>query len=116
MSQELLFNNSRYSEWLAGSHLLAALGRIPNTKDIGLELTGVETTGAGYIKTNERRQTTAPGVWAIGALRSLRQVLGKVNNCLTSRRSQVRVPHRPLYLLGICACARVTIRASLWPV
>jgi pyruvate/2-oxoglutarate dehydrogenase complex dihydrolipoamide dehydrogenase (E3) component len=46
--------------------LLAALGRIPNTKDIGLELTGVETTGAGYIKTNERLETTAPGVLAIG--------------------------------------------------
>ena len=42
------------------------MGRIPNTKDIGLELTGVETSGAGYIKTNERLQTTAPSVWAIG--------------------------------------------------
>jgi pyruvate/2-oxoglutarate dehydrogenase complex dihydrolipoamide dehydrogenase (E3) component len=51
---------------LAGSHLLVALGRIPNTRDIGLESAGVETTGAGYIKTNERLQTTAPGVWAIG--------------------------------------------------
>jgi pyruvate/2-oxoglutarate dehydrogenase complex dihydrolipoamide dehydrogenase (E3) component len=49
-----------------GSHLLVALGRIPNTKDIGLELAGVELTDLGYIKVNERLQTTAPGVWAIG--------------------------------------------------
>jgi pyruvate/2-oxoglutarate dehydrogenase complex dihydrolipoamide dehydrogenase (E3) component len=51
---------------LTGSHLLAAVGRIPNTKDIGLELAGVELTPGGYIKVNERLETTAPGVWAIG--------------------------------------------------
>jgi pyruvate/2-oxoglutarate dehydrogenase complex dihydrolipoamide dehydrogenase (E3) component len=49
-----------------GSHLLVALGRIPNTKGIGLELAGVELTEQGYLKVNERLQTTAPGVWAIG--------------------------------------------------
>jgi pyruvate/2-oxoglutarate dehydrogenase complex dihydrolipoamide dehydrogenase (E3) component len=49
-----------------GSHLLAATGRVPNTKDIGLELTGVELTERGYIKVNERLQTSAPGVWAVG--------------------------------------------------
>ncbi len=51
---------------LEGSHLLAAGGRIPNTEGIGLELAGVELTDRGYIKVNERLQTTAPGVWAIG--------------------------------------------------
>jgi len=49
-----------------GSHLLVALGRIPNTTGIGLELAGVELTDHGYIKVNERLQTTASGVWAIG--------------------------------------------------
>jgi pyruvate/2-oxoglutarate dehydrogenase complex dihydrolipoamide dehydrogenase (E3) component len=49
-----------------GSHLLAAAGRSPNTDGIGLELAGVELTDSGYIKVNERLQTTAPGVWAIG--------------------------------------------------
>jgi pyruvate/2-oxoglutarate dehydrogenase complex dihydrolipoamide dehydrogenase (E3) component len=49
-----------------GSHLLVALGRVPNTKGIGLELAGVELTDRGYLKVNERLQTTAPGVWAIG--------------------------------------------------
>jgi pyruvate/2-oxoglutarate dehydrogenase complex dihydrolipoamide dehydrogenase (E3) component len=51
---------------LEGSHLLVATGRAPNTGGIGLELTGVETTATGYIKVNERMETTAPGVWAIG--------------------------------------------------
>ena len=51
---------------LQGSHLLVATGRAPNTGGIGLELTGVETTATGYIKVNERLETTAPGVWAIG--------------------------------------------------
>ena len=53
-------------EILAGTHLLVAAGRRPNTGDIGLELAGVELTDRGYIKVNERLETTAPGVWAIG--------------------------------------------------
>jgi pyruvate/2-oxoglutarate dehydrogenase complex dihydrolipoamide dehydrogenase (E3) component len=51
---------------LEGTHLLAATGRTPNTEGIGLELAGVELTDRGYIKVNERLETTAPGVWAIG--------------------------------------------------
>jgi len=51
---------------LNGSHILVATGRKPNTEGLGLELAGVELTDRGYIKTNERLQTTASGVWAIG--------------------------------------------------
>jgi pyruvate/2-oxoglutarate dehydrogenase complex dihydrolipoamide dehydrogenase (E3) component len=51
---------------LKGSHVLVATGRNSNTEGLGLELAGVELTGRGYIKVNERLQTTAPGVWAIG--------------------------------------------------
>jgi pyruvate/2-oxoglutarate dehydrogenase complex dihydrolipoamide dehydrogenase (E3) component len=51
---------------LKGSHLLVATGRIPNTEGLGLERSGVEVTDRGYIKVNERLQTTAPGIWAIG--------------------------------------------------
>ncbi|MBV8813906.1 MAG: FAD-dependent oxidoreductase [Verrucomicrobia bacterium] len=51
---------------LTGSHLLVAAGRIPNTEDIGLDLAGVELTDRGYVKVNERLETTAPGVWAVG--------------------------------------------------
>ena len=51
---------------LEGSHLLMAAGRQPNTQGIGLELAGIELSNSGYIKVDERLQTTAPGVFAIG--------------------------------------------------
>jgi pyruvate/2-oxoglutarate dehydrogenase complex dihydrolipoamide dehydrogenase (E3) component len=51
---------------LEGTHLLVAAGRTPNTQDIGLELTGVKLTDRGYIKVNERLETTAPDIWAVG--------------------------------------------------
>ncbi|HWB61800.1 MAG TPA: FAD-dependent oxidoreductase [Chthoniobacteraceae bacterium] len=51
---------------LEGTHLLAATGRTPNTAGIGLDLAGVETTGRGFVKVNERLETTAPGIWAVG--------------------------------------------------
>ena len=51
---------------LKGSHVLVAAGRTPNTEGLGLELAGVELTDRGYIKVNERLQTNASGVWAIG--------------------------------------------------
>jgi pyruvate/2-oxoglutarate dehydrogenase complex dihydrolipoamide dehydrogenase (E3) component len=51
---------------VAGTHLLVAAGRIPNTENIGLHLAGIEVTDSGYIKVSERLETTAPGVWAIG--------------------------------------------------
>jgi pyruvate/2-oxoglutarate dehydrogenase complex dihydrolipoamide dehydrogenase (E3) component len=51
---------------LKGTHLLVAAGRRPNTENIGLESAGIEVTDRGYIKVNERLETTSPGVWAIG--------------------------------------------------
>lgn len=51
---------------IEGSHLLVTGARTPNTKNIGLELAGVELTDHGYIKVNERLETTAAGVWAVG--------------------------------------------------
>lgn len=51
---------------LTGTHLLVATGRTPNTENIGLELGGIAVTDRGYLKVNERLETTAPGVWAIG--------------------------------------------------
>jgi len=51
---------------LEGSHLLVAAGRTPNTEGIGLDIAGVQTTDRGYVKVNERLQTTAPDVWAAG--------------------------------------------------
>jgi pyruvate/2-oxoglutarate dehydrogenase complex dihydrolipoamide dehydrogenase (E3) component len=49
-----------------GTDLLVALGRTPNTRDIGLERAGVEFDQRGYVKVNERLETTLPGVWAMG--------------------------------------------------
>ena len=51
---------------IEGTHVLVALGRTPNTEGLGLELAGIELTDRGYIRVNERLQTTAPDVWAIG--------------------------------------------------
>jgi pyruvate/2-oxoglutarate dehydrogenase complex dihydrolipoamide dehydrogenase (E3) component len=51
---------------MEGSHLLVALGKTPNTMGIGLERAGVELTSAGYVSVNERLETTAPAVWAMG--------------------------------------------------
>jgi len=53
-------------ESIQGTHLLVSTGRSPNTTGLGLELAGVELDGRGYIKVNEKLETTAPGVWAIG--------------------------------------------------
>jgi pyruvate/2-oxoglutarate dehydrogenase complex dihydrolipoamide dehydrogenase (E3) component len=51
---------------IEGSDILAAAGRVPNTAGIGLEKAGVELDGRGYIRVNERLETAAPDVWAMG--------------------------------------------------
>jgi pyruvate/2-oxoglutarate dehydrogenase complex dihydrolipoamide dehydrogenase (E3) component len=51
---------------IEASDILAATGRTPNTKGIGLDVAGVELDDRGYIAVNERLETTAPSVWAIG--------------------------------------------------
>ena len=51
---------------LEGSDILAALGRTPNTREIGLDLAGVDVKESGHIRVNERLETTAPNVWAMG--------------------------------------------------
>lgn len=65
-SVSVFIEQNREQKVLKGSHLLVALGRTPNTEGLGFELAGVELTDRGYLKVNERLQTTAPGVWAIG--------------------------------------------------
>lgn len=54
------------SQRVAGSHLLVATGRRPNTDDLGLEHAGVETDPRGFIKVNGKLETNVPGVWALG--------------------------------------------------
>jgi pyruvate/2-oxoglutarate dehydrogenase complex dihydrolipoamide dehydrogenase (E3) component len=51
---------------IAGTDILVATGRTPNTADIGLDVAGVELDARGYVRVNDRLETTAPDVWAIG--------------------------------------------------
>jgi pyruvate/2-oxoglutarate dehydrogenase complex dihydrolipoamide dehydrogenase (E3) component len=51
---------------IEGSHLLVAAGRVPNTAGIGLDKVGVELDSRGYIRVNDRLETTAPEIWALG--------------------------------------------------
>jgi pyruvate/2-oxoglutarate dehydrogenase complex dihydrolipoamide dehydrogenase (E3) component len=51
---------------IEGSDILAAAGRVPNTAGIWLEEAGVELGAHGYIRVNDRLETTAPNTWAIG--------------------------------------------------
>ncbi|MBR8050746.1 FAD-containing oxidoreductase [Burkholderia vietnamiensis] len=51
---------------VAGSHLLLAVGRVPNTDDLGLERAGVATDSRGYVAVDEQLRTNVPGIWALG--------------------------------------------------
>jgi pyruvate/2-oxoglutarate dehydrogenase complex dihydrolipoamide dehydrogenase (E3) component len=51
---------------LEGSDILVATGRTPNTAGIGLDTAGVQLDGRGFIQVNDRLETSAPDVWAIG--------------------------------------------------
>jgi pyruvate/2-oxoglutarate dehydrogenase complex dihydrolipoamide dehydrogenase (E3) component len=51
---------------LEGSDLLVAVGRTPNTAGIGLDVAGVALDARGYIQVNDRLETSAPDVWALG--------------------------------------------------
>ena len=51
---------------LLGSHVLLAVGRRPNTDDLGLEKAGVEVDDRGYILVDEQLRTNVPGIWAMG--------------------------------------------------
>jgi pyruvate/2-oxoglutarate dehydrogenase complex dihydrolipoamide dehydrogenase (E3) component len=51
---------------IGGSDILVAAGRVPNTAGIGLEEAGVALDERGYVRVNERLETTASGVWALG--------------------------------------------------
>jgi pyruvate/2-oxoglutarate dehydrogenase complex dihydrolipoamide dehydrogenase (E3) component len=65
-SVRIVIEQNGVEKTLDGTHLLVAAGRNPNTEGIGLELAGVELTNRGYVNVNERLETTAPGVWAVG--------------------------------------------------
>ena len=51
---------------IAGSHVLLAVGRVPNTGDLGLDKAGIATDARGYITVDDQLRTNVPGIWAIG--------------------------------------------------
>ncbi|MFV8321252.1 FAD-containing oxidoreductase [Mycobacterium sp. 23] len=54
------------AEPVAGSHLLLAVGRLPNTDDLGLAAAGVETDARGYIVVDDQLKTNVDHIWALG--------------------------------------------------
>lgn len=51
---------------VGGSHLLVAVGRVPNTDDLGLDAAGIESNPHGFVTVDDQLQTNVTGVWAIG--------------------------------------------------
>jgi pyruvate/2-oxoglutarate dehydrogenase complex dihydrolipoamide dehydrogenase (E3) component len=51
---------------VVGTHVLLAVGRTPNTSDLGLDMAGVATDHRGYIVVDDQLQTNVPGIWALG--------------------------------------------------
>jgi pyruvate/2-oxoglutarate dehydrogenase complex dihydrolipoamide dehydrogenase (E3) component len=51
---------------VVGSHLLVAVGRLPNTHDLGAEAAGLQIDKRGFITVDDQLQTNVPGIWAIG--------------------------------------------------
>jgi pyruvate/2-oxoglutarate dehydrogenase complex dihydrolipoamide dehydrogenase (E3) component len=51
---------------VVGSHVLLAVGRRPNTDDLGLDRAGVATSAVGYITVDDSLATNVPGIWALG--------------------------------------------------
>jgi pyruvate/2-oxoglutarate dehydrogenase complex dihydrolipoamide dehydrogenase (E3) component len=66
VSVEVSLATPRGPSTISGSHLLAAVGRGPNTDDLGLDKAGVEIDKSGFIRVNSRLETNVPGVWALG--------------------------------------------------
>jgi len=63
---EVRANCSSSEKAVHGSHVLVAVGRQPNTDDLGLENTGIRRDQRGYIQVDDQLRTSVPGVWALG--------------------------------------------------
>jgi pyruvate/2-oxoglutarate dehydrogenase complex dihydrolipoamide dehydrogenase (E3) component len=61
--KKIFFENA---ETLSGTHLLVAAGHLPNTEDLNLSAAGIETDKWGYIKTDEKLETSVKGIFALG--------------------------------------------------
>lgn len=52
--------------YVEGSHVLLAVGRVPNTEDLGLDIAGIGTDAMGHVEVDDQCRTSAEGVWAMG--------------------------------------------------
>lgn len=60
------YNCENFTEKIIASQVLVATGRIPNTDDLGLDKAGVKTDKRGFIKVNDKLQTSASHIWSLG--------------------------------------------------
>jgi pyruvate/2-oxoglutarate dehydrogenase complex dihydrolipoamide dehydrogenase (E3) component len=108
-----------------GTHLLLAVGRIPNTDGLGLDQAGVATDERGYIIVDDQLQTNVPGIWALGDCNgrgafthtSYNDYEIVADNLLDSehRRVSDRIPAYALFTdppLGRCGMTDAEIRTS----
>lgn len=65
-SVEISIRTASGEETIAGTHLLTALGRVPNTGELNASATGLELDERGYVRVDEFLRTSVPGIWAIG--------------------------------------------------
>jgi pyruvate/2-oxoglutarate dehydrogenase complex dihydrolipoamide dehydrogenase (E3) component len=63
---QLTVRTPRGQQQLIGSHLLAAVGRVPNTEALAPQAAGIELDSRGYIQVNGRLETNVPGIYALG--------------------------------------------------
>lgn len=108
-----------------GTHVLLAVGRIPNTSDLGLDRAGVATDQRGYIIVDDELQTNTPGIWALGdcngrgafthtAYNDYEIVADNLFNA-DHRRVSDRITAYALYIdppLGRCGMTEAEIRKS----
>jgi pyruvate/2-oxoglutarate dehydrogenase complex dihydrolipoamide dehydrogenase (E3) component len=108
-----------------GTHVLLAVGRVPNTGDLGLERAGVTTDQRGYVVVDDRLQTNVPGIWALGdcnghgafthtSYNDYEIVADNLFNA-DHRRLSDRIPAYALYIdppLGRCGMSGTEIRKS----
>ncbi len=108
-----------------GSHLLLAVGRVPNTHDLGLEKAGIKTDARGYIIVDDQLRTSVAGIWALGDCNgqgafthtSYNDYEIVAANLLDqdSRRVSDRIPAYALYIdppLGRAGLSEAEVRAS----